>query len=286
MNPTYPQTVFLNGRWIPADQATLSVFDRGFMLGDGIYEVIPFYKGKPFLLQAHLNRLHYSLQEVAITPTHVSWTDLVMEAVEHASLSDADGAVYMQVSRGVAPRTHFFPKQTEPTVLCYAYPLQLTGFEHKRAKVLTLEDRRWHRCDIKSTSLMGNVLANNEAHLKGYQEALLYRGDFLTEGTHTSCFFVKHNCVYTHPQGPHILPGITRMEVIAICKELGIEVKEEPVPLDHLSTMDELFLSGTTTQVLAIGQVDKAKETLFQQEETGIITQKIQEAFKQRLNSL
>ncbi|WP_134088717.1 aminotransferase class IV [Olivibacter sp. XZL3] len=286
MSPTYPQTVFLNGRWIPADQATLSVFDRGFMLGDGIYEVIPFYQGKPFLLQAHLNRLHYSLQEVAIMTKLVSWEDIVTEAIQHAGLSNADGAVYMQVSRGTAPRTHFFPEQTEPTVLCYAYPLQLAGFEHKRAKVLVLEDKRWHRCDIKSTSLMGNVLANNEAHHRGYQEALLYRGDSLTEGTHTSSFFVKQAHVYTHPQGPQILPGITRMEVIAICKELGIEVKEEPVPLDRLPTMDELFLTGTTTQVLAIGQVDKENETLFRREEVGPITRTIQDAFKQRLNNL
>jgi len=284
MSSKYPETVYLNGRWIPADQASLSVFDRGFMLGDGIYEVIPFYGGKPFLLQEHLDRLLYSLREVEMKPTTICWEDVIKAAIAQTGLLQEGGAVYIQVSRGAAPRTHFFPEQAEPTVLCYAYPLQLAGFEHKRAKVLALEDKRWHRCDIKSTSLMANVLANNEAHRNGYQEALLYRGSIFTEGTHTSVFFVKQGRVFTHPQGPHILPGITRMEVIAICKELGINIEEKPICLDDLSTIDEVFLTGTTTQVLAVDQIDHKKNVVFQRADIGPITQKIQEAFKQRLS--
>jgi D-alanine transaminase len=151
----YPAEVYLNGSWMKPEQAKISVFDRGFMFGDGIYEVTPYYSGKAFKLKEHLERLQYCLNEVQIIFNASTLEEVMAEALERAGLNEADAAVYVQISRGVAPRTHYYAENVSPTVLIYAYSVKLEGFEEKQWNVLASKDRRWHRCDIKSTALIG-----------------------------------------------------------------------------------------------------------------------------------
>lgn len=278
----YPSEVYLNGNWLKHDKAFVSVFDRGFMFGDGIYEVTPFYSRKPFLLKEHLKRLQYCLDEIQVKFDAFSLEKTMLEAISRADLNEKDAAVYIQVSRGAAPRSHFFPEKTETTVLLYAYPVNLEGFENKQWNVLISEDKRWHRCDIKSTALMANIMANEEAIAAGYAENLLERNGYFTEGSHTTIFFVKYGVVHTHPEGPNILSGITRRFIIELCKELGIKVKEKAVHVDELVEVDEVFLTGTTTQVMAVNTMQHNGKEVFRPQDDRI-TAKIQQAFIKRV---
>lgn len=283
MKKKFPKEVWLNGQWYGHDQAFISVFDRGFLFGDGIYEVIPFYGGKPFTLDEHLARMQSGLDTVAIPFSIVDLKPTIADTISRTDFPAGEGAVYIQVTRGVAPRTHHFPAEATPTVMLYAFPLVLGGFASKQASVMVSNDFRWHRCDIKSISLIGNVLANEAAHKQEVSENILSRGGFITEGSHTNVFFVKGGVVYTHPANEHVLPGITRKVVLDICARLNITAKEEAFAESHLSTIDEAFLTGTTAQILAITAVRKEGTDIFSTAEAGPITKKIQEAFKQRI---
>lgn len=282
MNRKYPDEVFLNGQWQPSAQASVSVFDRGFMLGDGIYEVIPFYQRRLFTADEHFRRLQDGLDKVGIDYRAGALADRVLEAIGRSGYPD--GAVYIQVTRGVAPRTHYFPKGVEPTVLLYAYPFAFAGFEQKLVDVVLSADFRWHRCDIKSVSLMANVLANNTAHETGFAENIFERRGWITEGSHTSVFLVHNGALFTHPNGPHILPGITRDVVISIAREIGITVREEAFAVVDLPYIEEAFLTGTTTQVTAIGAIWMDGRKKVVSTARGPITQRIQEAFVTRIN--
>lgn len=277
--------MYLNGEWLAHDKAFVSVFDRGYMLGDGIYEVIPVYHGRPFAVEGHMLRFQAGLDAVGIAFGVDDLRPLLHESLKRSSLHASDAAVYIQVTRGVAPRTHFFPEDVKPGVLLYASPITLKGFETKLASVLVSEDIRWHRCDIKSISLMANVQANNEAHRQGLTENLLSRQGYITEGSHTSVFFVKDNTVYTHPEGHHILPGITRKVVISLCKDLGLTLKEEAVRSDEIKNVEEVFLTGTTVQITAVTSVRSDGDEVFRAKEAGPITKMLQRAFSEHVTT-
>ncbi len=283
---TFPKEVYLNGAWINSENAFVSVFDRGFLLGDGIYEVTPFYKGKPFRLGDHLERLQYCLNEIELEFDANSLITIILEAVSRAGFLQSDSAVYIQISRGVAPRTHFFPEQIQPTVLLYAFPALLEGFENKQASALVSEDLRWHRCDIKSISLMANIKANDQAHRLGLDENLLVRNGFFSEGSHTSIFFVKNKTIFTHPEGPHILSGITRKVILEMCREMELSISEKALHLDELGEVEEVFLTGTTTQILSVKSILFNKKEVFLRPEVGKITRQLQEAFIKLTRSL
>lgn len=283
MKKSFPNEVYLNGTWVPHDKAFVSVFDRGYMLGDGIYEVIPIYKGKPFGLDGHLRRFQDGLDAVEIDFNVQELGSLITESVGRSALEHVDAAVYMQVTRGVAPRTHFFPDGVKPGVLLYAYQITLEGFEEKQASVMVSEDVRWHRCDIKSISLMANVRANNEAYIKGLSENLLARNGYITEGSHTSVFFVKDDIVYTHPEGNYILPGITRKVVIGLCHELGLTLREEAIRAADIAMMDEVFLTGTTVQVTAVTSVSIDTKEVYKVSDIGPVTKRLQKAFIEKV---
>ena len=283
---TFPKEVFLNGEWINSEKAFVSVFDRGFLLGDGIYEVTPFYDGKPFRLKDHLDRLQHCLNEIQIEFDAFSLQEIMLEAVSRSGFFQSDCAVYLQITRGVAPRTHFFPEQIQPTVLLYAFPAVLNGFENKQASVLVSEDLRWHRCDVKSISLMANIKANNQAHSLGLDENLLVRDGFFTEGSHTSVFFVKKHRIFTHPEGPHILSGITRKVILEMCREMDLELSEKALHINELKDVDEVFLTGTTTQILSVKSMLLNEKEIFNRPETGEITRQLQEAFLKLIRSL
>jgi Branched-chain amino acid aminotransferase/4-amino-4-deoxychorismate lyase len=250
----YPKEVFVNGTWLKSEDAKISVFDRGFLLGDGIYDVVPYYDGKFFRMEDHLERLSNGLAIVGIDYDVNQLVDHLDEALVGAE--SVDGIIYIQVTRGIAPRSHAFPSQAIPSVIIYSQPYLFRGFQERRARVTMHSDFRWHRCDIKSISLMANVLLNQFGAKDGYYETLLHREGNITEGTHTSVFFVKEGKVYTHPLGTHILPGITRKIVLELCEELGVEVVEKPVLLEELDKMDGAFLAGTTAQISEIGSVE------------------------------
>jgi len=285
MKKSFPDLVYLNGEWLAHDRAFVSVFDRGYLLGDGIYEVIPVYEGKPFEVDSHLKRFQEGLNSVEIDFNVEEIRPLLIDSIKRSALQTSDAAIYIQITRGVAPRTHFFPEDVRPGVLLYAYPITLKGFESKLASAIVSEDVRWHRCDIKSISLMANVRANNEAHKKGVAENLLSRGGYITEGSHTSVFFVKDNTVYTHPEGHHILPGVTRKVVVSLCTELGLTLEEEAIRADEIKNVDEVFLTGTTVQITAVTSVRIDDNEVFKAEEAGPVTKRLQMAFIERVAS-
>lgn len=274
----YPKEVYLNGEWMKPEDAFVSAFDRGFMFGDGIYEVTPFYEGEPFKLKEHLQRLQYCLDEINLEFDAFSLKPVMEEAISRGNFSEEDAAVYIQVTRGVAPRTHFFPEESLKTILLYAFPVNLRGFENNSWKVMASEDRRWLRCDIKSIALLANTMANEVAISSGYKENLLVRNGYFTEGSHTTMFLVKNGIIYTHPEGSLILSGITRKVIINLCRSLDIEVKEVAVHLDELVEVDEIFLTGTTTQVVPVELIEmEGKEVFIAQGNR--ITSRLQQEF-------
>ena len=277
----YPSEVYLNGKWLKPDEAYVSVFDRAFMFGDGVYEVTPFYKGKAFKLKEHLKRLQYSLDQIQVAFDAFLLENLMYEALDRLNLNETDAAVYIQVSRGAAARSHFIPEKIESSILLYAFPVTLEGFEKKTWEVMATEDKRWHRCDIKSTALLANVMANEEAIAAGFAENLLVRKGYFTEGSHSSLFFVKYGVLHTHPEGPEILSGVTRAEVINICTDLNIKVVEKAVHIDELVEVDEIFVTGTTTQIIPISSITHKNKKVYTARKDSI-TRKLQKVFIER----
>ncbi|CAN5176983.1 aminotransferase class IV [soil metagenome] len=277
---SYPEEVYLNGKWINPKDAFVSVFDRGFMFGDGVYEVTPFYAGDAFRMKDHLSRLKYSLAEIGMDYDVDPLEDLMKESLTRLGLGEKDAAVYIQITRGAAPRTHFIPENIEPTVLLYGFPVGMDGLEEREAEVLVSEDLRWHRCDIKSISLLANIMANDLSHTKKLWENLLIRNGYFTEGSHTSVFFVISGRIYTHPEGPCILSGITRKVILEICADLNLEVVDKPVHYDELVEVEEIFLTGTTTQVMKVSTMFKGENEIFRSR-SNPITQRIQKAFRE-----
>ena len=272
----YPSKVYLNGEIQDADKARISVFDRGFIFGDGIYEVMAQINGRFFYREAHMARLQWCLQQIGIEADLRRLEAAIPALLEASGLAETDCMLYMQLSRGTAPRQHSFPKDTAPTVLMYAWPKTLPDINTAHASVVTMEDFRWSRCDIKSTSLLGNVMANEAAMEKNCYETLFIRDGLLTEASHCNVFFVKEGTVYTHPSGPYILDGITRQVVLELCEQLDIPCRLEAVPSAELLGIEEAFLTGTSTQVLAIQEVDGHR--LFQAA-PGPVTRQLQKAF-------
>ena len=277
----YPSEVYLNDQWMPSQEATVSVFDRSFMFADGIYEVTPFYNGKPFRLQDHVARVEYCLQQMNIVFDVSVLQELMLEAVERSTFSKEDAAVYLQISRGTAPRSHFIPEEIKPTLLLYAFQVNLANFEDRFWKVMASEDFRWHRCDIKSTALLANTMANDAAISIGFDENLLFRNGYFTEGSHTTIFFVKNDTVYTHPEGRQILSGITRKLVLELCRDLDIPVIEKTFPVLGLNEVDEIFLTGTTTQIAPVSSVTIDGKEVFTAQK-GAVTKRLQEEFVKR----
>lgn len=246
--------VFVNGDFIASDQATVSVFDRGFLLGDGVYEVIPVYAGRCFKLAGHLNRLQNSLAGVKMANPYKDeeWETLLDTLIIRNG--GGDQALYLQVSRGVAPRDHVFPENVGSSVFMMTNPLQARSEQVKTQgiKAVTLADSRWQRCDIKAISLLPNSLLKQEAKEAGADEALLIRDGFMTEGSASNSYAVFDGVIYTAPKNNHILPGITRDAVLSLAKQAGIEVVEEAVSEARLVGADELWVSSSTKEVLPI----------------------------------
>ena len=254
-------TVYLNGEFLPVEHARLSVLDRGFIFGDGVYEVWRVVDGHLFEHQRHHRRLRSGLRALEITVPEAEIDAL--EAVAHRLLRENDltkgeGTFYVEITRGAAPRTHAFPAAgTRPTVFGMVSRFEVPHAARSAgAKAITQPDTRWLHCDIKTVQLLPNVLAKQKAQASGALEAIFVRDGVVTEGTHTSVFAVRKGTVLTHPLGPLILPSITREVVLEIARELTLKVEERPFSSEELFAMDELWVSGTTTDVTPIVEVD------------------------------
>jgi D-alanine transaminase len=259
-SPATDSIVYFDGRFISKGEVTVSPDDRGFLLGDGIYEVAASYGGKFVALDKHMSRLRRSLKEARIDVDIADPLETVFnELLERNGFAESGNAmIYLQVTRGAAPRTHAFPKGAiRPTVYAYAAPIPREMTELvKGTTAVTRPDLRWSRCDIKVISLIANCMANQEAKDAGAYEAILIRDGVALEGTHTSFFAVKGGVVRTAPLSNLILPGVTRDIVIEAAQRAGIEVVEEAVPQEDLPRADELFITGTTTEVVPILKLD------------------------------
>ena len=273
----YPKKIYLNGKIVNPEDAKISVFDRGFIFGDGIYEVMVQIDGKFFYEEAHLKRLQEGLEKININYDTVHIKSAITKLQNAADLTHEDCLLYIQVTRGVAPRQHSFPKEIEPTVMMYAVPKILPDINSIHAKVITREDFRWSRCDIKMTSLLGNVLLNEEAMQQDCYETVLVRNGVVTEASHCNVFFVKDKKVYTHPANEFILDGISRQVVIELCSDLNIELEEKPVSANLIPKMEEAFLTGTSTQIASIHKIDD--HIYYTGDAIGPVTRKLQEAF-------
>lgn len=250
--------VYLNGEFIPPDQAKVSVFDRGFIFGDGVYEVIPVFGGRMFRLPHHLARLETSLAAIRLRNPHTArqWNDIFASLL--ANNGSADQTVYLQVTRGAAARDHAFPPNISPTVFAYASPLNYPPAEQLAEGVaaITTADNRWQRCDIKSIALLANALLRQQAIEQGAAEAILVRDGLMTEGAASNIFIVSGDRVITPPKGPYILPGITRDLVVEIAHSNDIDCVEQPVLIESLRSADEVWMTSSTKEILPITRID------------------------------
>ena len=275
-NPSYPSRVYLNGEILRAEDARVPVFDRGFIFGDGIYEVMARIGGRCSYGPAHMDRLRTCLKKIDIDFNVDALEGEIPGLLEASGLADRDCMLYIQITRGVAPRQHSYPKNIQPTVLMYAWPKTLPEINETPASVVTQTDYRWSRCDIKMTSLLGNVMANQYAMEHGCYETVFVREGIVTEASHCNVFFVRDGIVHTHPADNHILDGITRQVVLELCEKLGLEVRLQGVPALEIHAMDEAFLTGTSTQIMGIVSMDGQP---MGSGGIGPVTRRLQEAF-------
>ena len=272
--------VYLNGEFVDHASARVSVDDRGFLFADGVYEVARVYEGRIFLMGPHLERLRHGLDELRIAADIDVVPDVAERLLDENHLRHGDATIYVQVTRGAAPRAHAFPSpETPATVYVLAKPFRqhpATYFEDGVAAI-TLPDTRWSRCDIKSIALLPNVLANQQAKDHGAFEALFVRDGAVIEGSHSNLFGVRDGRLITYNMCGYILGGITRKLIMDRAPELGIRVSEEAIKFDELDAIEELLLSGTTTEVMPISKVDNK---LIGNGKPGPVTRKLQEAFQ------
>ena len=276
---------WLNGRIIPLADAKISIEDRGFQFADGVYEAVRIYRGKPFALQAHLDRLENSRNGLQL-PMPIERQPLTNEVMEYLRGSGVqEGLLYFQLTRGVARRNHLFPKQpVAPTFLLYCWPLPpvTQPADQKGAKLLSVPDERWRKCWIKTIGLTANVLARNEAAAAGAEEAAFVdEHGIVAECTSSNLFFVMDGVLVTHPVGARVLPGITRDLVIDCARQSGIAVQERPVHVDEAKRAAEVFITSTTRQVIWVNRWDDPQVGGGR---CGEITIKLAEALQRRID--
>lgn len=276
----------VNGELMAPEQATVPIYDRGFLFGDSVYEVCRIYDGRCWLEADHLLRLKRSLKELEFPPYDVDRLVARIYRTIRASFVK-EGLVYVQVTRGVAPRTHAFPNPpVEPTevIIVRAYDdAPSAALREKGVPVVSRPDIRWKRCDIKTTNLLGNVLANDSAHRVGAYEAILIDADGkVTEATHTSLLWVRDGRIEGTPEGPEILIGMTRHLTERLAKKAGIPFFETRVTLPELLAADEAFLVGTSTEVMPVATVDGKP---IGSGKPGPVTRRLQQAYKDELDA-
>jgi D-alanine transaminase len=252
------ETVYLNGEFMPLDKARVPVLDRGFIFGDGVYEVIPVYSKRPFRLPQHLQRLGRSLEAIRLANplTDGEWTRLIGDII--ARNAGDDQSVYLQVTRGVAKRDHAFPREAKPTVFVMSGPLVTPPQElvENGVPCITGTDFRWLKCDVKSVSLLGNCLLRQSAADAGAAEIVLFRDGYLTEASASNVFVVHQGTLLSPPKTHLILPGITYDVVLELAAAVGIPIELRGIPEAEVRSADELWLTSSTREVQAIVALD------------------------------
>ncbi|KEA64567.1 D-alanine aminotransferase [Marinobacterium lacunae] len=250
--------VYLNGEFVPASEAKVSVFDRGFLFGDSVYEVIPFYRGVGFRLEQHLKRLRHSLSALRI-PLEKEWQGVLDELVRRNGGGNV--SVYLQITRGNAGRrTPVYDEHMTPTVFACCSPIRdiyAAGADNIAGiRVIVTTDLRWHRCDIKANGLLPNILVLQQAREAGADEALMIRDGVLTEGGSSNLFMVSNGVIYTPRLSSEILGGTTRELVLELAREAGIPLQEADLSYEQLLGADEVWISSSTRAVLPVLEVD------------------------------
>ncbi|MDX8345294.1 D-amino-acid transaminase [Rossellomorea sp. YZS02] len=274
-------TVFVNGELIDRDKAKIDIEDRGYQFGDGIYEVIRVYNGKTFTMKEHMERLYQSAEKMklSIPYNEEEFTATLLRLIEMNGVQD--GIVYLQVTRGVSARQHHFPSQdVVGSVVAYTkdFPVPKGQMEDGVTAKL-VEDIRWLRCDIKSLNLLGNLLAKQEAASEGHFEAILHRGDTVTEGSSSNAFMVKDGVIYTHPATNLILNGITRRVIEDLSRKNGITFQEKTFSVPELLAADEVFIASTTSEVMPVTGIDGK---VIGEGRPGAVTKRLQALFGDR----
>lgn len=281
-----PSTVYLNGQFLPRSEAKLSVDERGFFFGDGVYEVTRVVHGRLFEWPRHAARLARGLRELRIAgaPSMDELLEIHHRLIEENGVTKGQGTVYLEITRGAAPRTHAFPPAgTPPTVFLSAGPFNPPN-EQRAAGVaaVTYPDYRWSRCDLKTVNLLPAVMAKQHAVDLGAFEALFVREAALTEGAHTNVFGVIDGVLRTYPNSNYVLPGVTRDVVVELAHELGIPVSETPIFVHEFARLEECFITGTTSDVMPIVALDGRP---VGNGRPGAITMRLYEALAGRLEA-
>lgn len=253
---------FLNGNWLPLEQAQISVLDRGFLFGDGVYEVIPVYNGRALRLEQHLQRLHDSLAGIRLANPYSdsTWRTLITELIQRSG--GGDQLLYLQITRGAAPRDHAFPSaDTPPTVLLSSKPFSPPDAQRlaQGIRVGLAEDPRWQLCNLKTVNLLANVLLKQLAVDQGHDEMLLHAQELLTEGTSSNLFVIRNQVIATPPLSSNILPGVTRGLILELAHNAGIAVEERAIALDELKSADEVWISSSTRELMPVVEIDGVK---------------------------
>ncbi len=246
---------YFNGNFLPKEEIRINPDDRGFLFGDGIYEVMKWYGNFFFDAESHLTRLKRSMREVRINWTEAdSFLSIAGELIKVNNLEGRQALIYLQVTRGEAPRNHAFPDpDVPPTIYAFAREIsQPNTSPGPGVRVLLRKDIRWTRCDIKSISLLANTLNFQEAHERGMNECIFVRDGLITEGSRSNIFLFAGGTLYTHPESEYILSGVTRKNIIRFAKESGIEVKEAAFSEKDLGTVQEAFITNSSAEVTPV----------------------------------
>ncbi|TBL73359.1 D-amino-acid transaminase [Paenibacillus thalictri] len=275
---------FFQDRYVPKEEIAVSPDDRGYYFGDGIYEVFRVYGGKVLEGKAHFQRFQRSADGVRI---QLPYSAEELNSIVHKLIDVnqiADGIVYMQVTRGAAPRAHAFPKQSEPILLAYTSEMERPlDTMRKGISAVTLEDTRWLHCDLKTLNLLANVIAKQHALDQGAGDVIFHRSGTVTESSSSNFMMVKQGELYTHPANNLVLHGITRSVVLRLAKQLHIPVHEQPFTLEQLQLADEAFLTSTTSEIMPVVQIDgRAVGDGI----PGPVSRKLQAAFEQEISEL
>ena len=255
---------YFNDTFLPIEEVKISPLDRGFLFGDSVYEVVPAYQKKPFLLEEHISRLKRSLEETRISRPK-QWKNLEEILSELVELNETTNqSIYIQISRGVdISRNHLAEEDIEPTLFIVSFDLTLnpyrSGNNIEGIKVSLQEDPRWKRCDIKATTLLPNILALNNAASSGSQDVIFYRNQEVTEGASSNVFLVFKEGVFTPPQSEKILTGVTRNHIIHLLKDLNLKISERVISVEDLFKAEEVWLTSSTKEIQPVSQINKRK---------------------------
>jgi len=279
-----PDIGFLNGQFSLLENIRLSPEDRGFLFGDGVYEVIRAYRGTPAFWEDHFNRLLRSAGAIKLPLPfdQMTFRDILYDGIRQSDYSEVK--IYIQLTRGVAPRDHIFPSPCNPTVfLSFREMAKLSlDFQMNGVSVIALPDLRWGRCDIKSLNLLPNVLAKQQAKEAGVFEAIFMRENLVMEGATSNLFMIRHGVISTPLINHQVLAGVTQLHVMQVAKDLGKTIECRPISLEELMAADEVFLTGTTIEILPVVSIDGF---MINQGKPGILTQELQRNFASLLHA-